>query len=119
MKEIDTMMTHAKKKRAELTKAREFFRHSSRDRRSNRSSPEKMKKLYEKYPCAKCGSKLHWKKDCPQNKINETHEVDEVELAGLEEFVLLGTYAVIRDKAALYILVDTACARSVCGKKWY
>ena len=59
------MMTLAKHRRAEVNRARQFFR----KHQSSEDSKARLDKLKQKLSCARCGQLGHWKddNDCPAN----------------------------------------------------
>ena len=61
--EAEAYVTRAKKSRAELEKARGFFKKDG----PNEGKDDKMKSLKSRLPCSKCGKLGHWHKDpdCP------------------------------------------------------
>ena len=75
------LMTITKQRRAEVDRARQFFRtpQSPEDRRVQ------LDKLKQTFPCAKCGQLGHWKDDneCPA-KVKVVHWEDTEEHATAE-----------------------------------
>ena len=74
--EAAAMMTIAKQRRAEVDRARHFFRkpQSSEDRKAT------LAKLKQKLLCARCGQLVHWKddNDCPAKvKVVNWEETEE------------------------------------------
>ena len=92
--EAAAIMTIAKQRRAEVDRARQFFRktQSSEDRKA------RLDKLKQKFQCAKCGQLGHWKDDneCPAKvKVVHWEETEEqateepwLELVGLRSLKL-------------------------------
>ena len=72
-----------------------------------------MRELKSRLPCKACGKLGHWKDDdaCPRKSggrnVHDTHIVSIF-------MVKAGNPDVVIDIA----LVDTACAKSVCGRPW-
>ena len=99
-------LTQAKKQRAEVEKARGFFRRTGEG--NARDKEEHMRKVKARLPCAACGALGHWKddKECPMNKNKKSHRAH----------MTLHTEA-SRDMIGLG-LVDTACAKTVAGEQW-
>ena len=64
IKESNAFLTRAKKQRAEVEKARGYFKKGANPGKDD----EKVKSLKSKLPCAKCGALGHWFKDkiCPK-----------------------------------------------------
>ena len=57
-REAAAMMTIAKQRRAEVDRARQFFR----KHQSSEDSKARLDKLKQKLPCARCGQLGHWKR---------------------------------------------------------
>jgi len=113
-KEATAYLTRAKKQRAEVEKARGFFKRGARQDGKDAA----LKPLKGKLPCSKCGGLGHWYKDkeCPKYseafknkpKKDRRHGVHVV-----EHDVYAVSLAGVTLSHAAY--VDTACAKSVVG----
>ena len=75
-REAAAMMTIAKQRRAEVDRARQFFRKHP----SSEGSKARLDKLKQKLPCARCGQLGHWKDvhDCPAKVKAVTWEETEI-----------------------------------------
>ena len=116
--EAVALMTIANQRRAEVDLARQFFRKpkSSEDRNA------RLDKLKQKFPCAKCGQPGHWKDDnkCPA-KVKVVHW-DETEEPATEEphqFPPITFLSYGRERCATTRGIDTACARTLAGTRWF
>ena len=100
-------MTIAKQCRAEVDRARQFFREplSSENRKAN------LDKLKQKLPCARSGQLGYWKDDnhCLAKVTEESHPllVTTCSSHGREQ---CGTTSGV---------IDTACARTLAGTRWF
>ena len=105
IEEHEVNMTQAKKFRGEMEKARGFYLRP--EKRDDAGQRERMMKLKQRPPCARCGKLGHWKDDpeCPRHpqRSNATHvTVHHVHLnTGRHSDEIM--------------VVDTACARTVAG----
>ncbi len=100
-------ITQAKKHRADMEKAWEFYR---KPKTAGEDTKKRMISLKQRLPCARCGRTGHWKDD-PEyplkqsgGKAKEVHVVNVPSSTGGDDVDLL--------------FVDTACAKSVAGARW-
>ena len=116
--EAVALMTIAKQRRAEVDRARQFFRkpQSSEDRKA------KLDNLKQKLPCARCGQLGHWKDDndypAKVKVVNweETEEqvTEEPHPSRVTTFLSHG-----RERCATTSgEIDTACARTLAETRW-
>ena len=70
--ESNALITEAKKRRAAVEQARQFYKgdHSARKREDRKKSSDRINDLKKKLPCARCGQTGHWKDD-PECKMNK------------------------------------------------
>ena len=96
------MMTVARQRRAEVNRARQFFR----EPQLKEGRKAQLDKLKQKFPCARCGQLGHWKDndDCPAKlKVVNWEETEESVTSFALSVVCLGT-------ATLW-----TCRRSSCA----
>ena len=109
--ETKAYMTQAKKQRADVEKARGFYRKGSgKGGGKGKDATERteyLKKLKARLPCAVCGALGHWKDDpeCPKRKSKDRSSY----------MVQVSNELVATDTC---VLVDTACAKTVAGRPW-
>ena len=113
------MTTTAKQRRAEVDRARQFFRkpQSSEDRKA------KLEKLKQKLACARCGQIGNWKDDneCPAKvKVVNWEETEEEVTEELHPFLVTTFLSHGRERCALISgMIDTACAPTLAGTRWF
>ena len=111
-------MTIAKQRRAEVDRARQFFRKPQ----SSQNRKDRLDKLKQKLPCAKCGQLGHWKdeKECPAKvkvvrwEETEGQATEEPHQFPINTFLSHGT----ERRATRSGVIDTACALALAGTRW-
>ena len=103
-------VTQAKKKRAEVEQARDYYR-KDQDTSGGKNTSDCIAKLKQKLPCAKCGALGHWAKECPQRGDGK-----KVNMLGWIGFQALELRMAARKQNPMKVLIDTACAKSVMGE---
>ena len=106
--------TIAKQRRAEVDRARQFFwkPKSSEDRKAQ------LDQLEPKFPRARCGQLGHWKddNDClAKVEVVNWEETEEPHPFPVTTFLSHGR----EPCATTSSVVDTACARTVAGARWF
>ena len=112
------LMTIAKQSRAEVVRARQFFRKPQ--------SPEDCKAmldmLKQKLPCARCGQLGHGKdeNECPAKvKVVNWEETEEQVTEEPHPFLVTTFLTHGRERCATTSgAIDTACARTVAVTRW-
>eukprot|EP00969_Alexandrium_andersonii_P194716 8600284-Alexandrium_andersonii.AAC.1 len=103
----------AKKYRSEMERARDFYKHPKKDG-DRAQAADRIAKLKQRLPCARCGRLGHWKddKECPRNQAgNQANMVSSSDGAHTVHIAETGARARL-------LLVDTACAKTVAGQEW-
>jgi len=115
IKESNAFLTRAKKQRAEVEKARGYFKKGA----SPGKDDEKIKGLKSKLPCAKCGALGHWFKDkiCPKfaQQFKDGKGPKRRTKKGFMVFYDVYVVSLAGKQLSFPALVDTACAKSVVG----
>ena len=112
-------MTIAKQRRAEVDRARQFFRkpQSSEDRKA------KLDKLKQKLPCARCGQLGDWKDDNQfpaKVKVVNWEETEEEVTEEPHPFPVTTFLTHGRERCAIMSgVIDTACALTLAGTRWF
>ena len=99
---------------------------------SNRDLPgtNPLNKYGKRSRCAICQSVCHWMKDCPHRSEQTVHMTEQYETNNdcrEEESCNLTLYAneyktaneIFLTEALGCAVIDTACTRTVCGKRWF
>ena len=117
--EHEAYMTQAKKYRADMEQAREFFRKPPAKGKGkggkSEDSKQRLIKLKQRLPCARCGRTGHWKDDpeCPLNAKGTQGPS-----GGSSFMVTSDVWQSSSPRLVQQILVDTACAKTVAGEPW-
>ena len=117
--EAAVMMTIAKQRRAEVDRARQLIRQtqSLEDRKA------RLDKLKQRLPCARCGQLGHWKdyNDClAKVKVVNREETEERVTEESCPFPVSTFLFHVREQCATSSgVIDTACARTLAGTRWF
>jgi len=135
--ESEIYMTQARKQRAEIEKARDFYKNPKKNGGKDKSQDDRMKQLKLRLPCMACGALGHWKddKECPKKGAGGakgSHKANMVMASGMlededeqdfsdEEAALTLTTEQNGKLRTVYKhgLMDTACAKTVAGYDWW
>ena len=108
IEENEVMMTQAKKHRADIDKAREFYK-KPRGNKPEKSTSDRIARLKQRLPCAACGRLGHWKDDPEYPRNKGAHGAN----------MVCSIYVMETGTQVTLMLLDTACAKTVAGRVWY
>ena len=96
-----------------------FRNHQQNSKVSAPKGTNPLDKLGRRTRCAICGSVFHWVKDCEhKDKGDNVKMTNDMEDCNLALFTEEDSSVVFMSEALGSAVLDTACTRTVCGRKW-